>query len=33
MIGEHGFYEGRGSNYRLEIRDIVETLEIAPSEE
>jgi hypothetical protein len=29
MIGEHGFYEGRGSNFRLEIKDILETLEIA----
>jgi hypothetical protein len=33
MIGEHGFYEGRGSGYRLEIRDIVETLEIVPPDE
>jgi hypothetical protein len=33
MIGEHGFYEGRGSNFRLEIKDILETLEIAQQAE
>jgi len=33
MIGEHGFYEGRGSSFRLEVKDIVETLEILPQEE
>ena len=32
MIGEHGFYEGRGSVYRLEVKDIVEVLEITPDE-
>ena len=29
MIGSHGFYEGRGSPFRLEPRDLVEVLEIA----
>jgi hypothetical protein len=33
MIGEHGFYEGRGSSFRLDVKDIVETLEILPQEE
>lgn len=33
MIGEHGFYEGKGSPFRLEIRDLIETLEIELPEE
>jgi hypothetical protein len=33
MIGEHGFYEGKGSTFRLEIRDIIDTLEIELPEE
>ena len=33
MIGEHGFYEGRGSNFRLEVKDLVEILEISQPEE
>jgi hypothetical protein len=33
MIGEHGFYEGRGSVYRLEVKDIIAVLEIMPQEE
>jgi len=32
MIGSHGFYEGRGSLFRLEPRDLVEVLEVRPSE-
>jgi len=31
LIGEHGFYQGKGSPYHLEIRDIVEVLEVAPA--
>ncbi len=30
MIEEHGFYEGRGSHFRLEPADLVEVLEIPP---
>jgi hypothetical protein len=30
LIGEHGFYQGKGSQYRVELRDLVEVLEIAP---
>ena len=33
MIGEHGFYEGKGSAFRLEVKDLVEVLEIIPLEE
>jgi hypothetical protein len=29
LIGDHGFYEGRGSLFRLEPADLVEILEIA----
>jgi len=32
MIGSHGFYEGKGSPFRLEPRDLVEVLEIKPPE-
>jgi hypothetical protein len=32
LIGEHGFYEGRGSLFRLEPADLVEVLEV-PTEE
>ncbi len=28
MIGSHGFYEGRGSQFRLEPRDLAEVLEV-----
>ena len=28
MIDEHGFYQGKGSPFRLEIRDLIEILEI-----
>ena len=30
MIGSHGFYEGRGSQFRLEPRDLAEILEVPP---
>jgi hypothetical protein len=33
MVGEHGFYEGRGSVYRLEVKDLIEVLEIIPEDE
>jgi hypothetical protein len=33
MIGEHGFYEGKGSNFRLEVRDLIDILEIELPEE
>jgi hypothetical protein len=33
MIGEHGFYEGKGSLYRLEVSDLVDILEIELPEE
>jgi hypothetical protein len=32
MIGSHGFYEGRGSQFRLEPRDLAEVLEVRPRE-
>ena len=32
LILAHGFYEGRGNPFRLEPRDIVEVLEVKPSE-
>lgn len=32
LIGEHGFYEGRGSLFRVEPEDLVEVLEV-PAEE
>lgn len=32
MIGSHGFYEGWGSQFRLEPRDLAEVLEVSPSE-
>lgn len=31
MIGSHGFYEGRGSQFRLEPRDLAEVLEVQAS--
>lgn len=33
MIGSHGFYEGKGFAFRLEPKDLAETLEIQPSEQ
>jgi hypothetical protein len=33
MIRDHGFYEGKGSRFRLEPGDLVEILEIEPLEE
>ncbi len=33
MIGSHGFYEGKGSPFRLEPRDLVEILEVEKSED
>jgi hypothetical protein len=30
MIGSHGFYEGKGSPFRLEPKDLMEILEISP---
>lgn len=33
IIGEHGFYEGKGSPFRLEVRDLIDTLEIELPEE
>ena len=32
MIGSHGFYEGRGSQFRLEPRDLAEVLEARPAD-
>jgi hypothetical protein len=32
MIGSHGFYEGRGSQFRLEPQDLAEVLEVPPSD-
>jgi len=32
LIGEHGFYEGKGSPFRLEPSDLIEILEIEESE-
>ncbi len=31
MIKEHGFYEGKGSSFRLLPQDLVEILDVAPS--
>lgn len=31
MILEHGFYEGRGSSFRLPPQDLVDILDVAPS--
>lgn len=31
LVGQHGFYEGRGSAFRLEPDDLIETLEIQPA--
>jgi len=33
MIDAHGFYEGRGSHFRIEPADLVEILEVAPEVE
>jgi hypothetical protein len=33
MIGSHGFYEGKGSNFRLEPKALAEILEIEPTEQ
>jgi hypothetical protein len=33
MIGSHGFYEGKGSLFRLDPKDLVEVLEITPESE
>ncbi|MFO7730192.1 MAG: hypothetical protein R6V86_05455 [Spirochaetia bacterium] len=33
LIGEHGFYEGKGSLFRLEPHELVEILEISPEEQ
>jgi hypothetical protein len=33
LIGEHGFYQGKGSPFRLEVRDLIDVLEIALPEE
>jgi hypothetical protein len=33
MIGSHGFYEGKGAPFRLEPKDLVDILEIAPEGE
>ena len=30
LVGNHGFYEGRGSLYRLEPEDVAEVLEVEP---
>jgi hypothetical protein len=30
MIGSHGFYEGKGSPFRLEPKQLAEVLEIEP---
>jgi hypothetical protein len=32
MIGSHGFYEGRGSQFRLEPRDLAAVLEVRPAD-
>jgi len=32
MIREHGFYQGKGSPFRMEIGDLVDILDIAPQE-
>ncbi len=31
MIREHGFYEGKGSSFRLSPQDLVEILDVSPS--
>jgi len=31
MVGSHGFYEGKGSAFRVEPKDLAEILEAAPS--
>lgn len=33
MIGFHGFYEGKGSSFRLEPRELADILEIEPEKE
>ena len=33
MIGSHGFYEGKGSKFRLEPKTLAEILEIEPAEQ
>ena len=33
MIEEHGFYQGKGSSFRMEINDLVDILDIGPTEE
>ena len=33
MVRAHGFYSGRGSSYRLDPADLVDTLGLAPDEE
>lgn len=32
LIGSHGFYEGRGSEFRLDPADLVAVLEVSPEE-
>lgn len=32
FIKDHGFYQGKGSSYRLEPTDIIEILQVAPAE-
>ncbi len=32
MIAEHGFYQGKGSSFRTEISDLVDILDIGPTE-
>ncbi|UCB44327.1 MAG: hypothetical protein JSV25_08855 [Spirochaetota bacterium] len=32
MIGSHGFYEGKGSSFRLEPKDLVDILEVKKEE-
>ena len=31
MVGSHGFYEGKGSPFRLEPKDLMEVLEVEPA--
>ncbi len=33
LIGKHGFYEGKGSRFRLEPKDLVNILEVQPQEQ
>jgi hypothetical protein len=33
LIGSHGFYEGKGSPFRLDPKDLVNVLEIEPESE